>query len=222
METIFNDKIVDRVRINNNHAKIITIEGIDGAGKTTIVNNLIKEIANLGYKVEHFNTSSLYNIYWDTVKSGINKGIIDKDVNQLLHNLAFLTYIKTIFIDKLNKNDFVISEWYIYGKMVLSELYSGKEECISKKILQNELEEGNIVLPNYSFYLEIDPNIAYKRILSRNGDMEEKEKIEMLIKASDIWERYVQLYDIIRLDASSSVEDICKRVLKRVFRQNEK
>lgn len=220
METIFNNKIDNIVPLNANHAKIITVEGIDGAGKTTVVNDLLNKIKQMGYKAEHFNTSSLYNIYWDTVKKGINRDLIDKDVNQLLHSIAFLTYIKTIFIELLNQNDYVISEWYIYGKMVLSELYSEAKESVSLKMLRFEMEEGNIVMPDYSFYLDIEPEIAYRRILDRKESMEDKEKIEMLRKANNIWKKYIDNYDIMKIDANSNVENISHKILKRMFDRN--
>lgn len=217
METIFNENINCPSLLNESHAKIITIEGIDGAGKTSVVTELKRLLEGLGYKVSHFNTSSLYNMYWDTVKNGIELGLIDNEVNQLLHNIAFLTYIKTIFIKLLNTNDFVISEWYIYGKMVLSELYSDQEENFSKKILLSELENGKIITPDYSFYLDVSPEIAYDRIIKRKGKFELKEKYEFLKKAVIIWEKYIRTYNMIKLDATESIEEIGLKTLKRIM-----
>ena len=139
METIFNELLAREHKLNSNHGKIITIEGIDGAGKTTIVDNCVNILNAKGYKAIHFYTSSEFNIYWDIVKRGIEYNCIDNDINQLLHNIAFLSYVNSIFIKLLNEYDYVLSEWYIYGKMVLSELYTNSSNSKSLIFLKNEL-----------------------------------------------------------------------------------
>ena len=57
METIFNPIIQKEHKLNTKHARIITIEGIDGAGKTSVVDNCISELNKMGYKTNHFYTS---------------------------------------------------------------------------------------------------------------------------------------------------------------------
>ena len=56
METIFNSMINEEKAFNNSRAKIITIEGIDGAGKTSIVENCVKRLTDSGYKVDRKST----------------------------------------------------------------------------------------------------------------------------------------------------------------------
>lgn len=56
-----------------------------------------------------------------------------------------------------NRNDFVITEWYLYGKMVLSDVYTGIENSMSKRTLEEYLKNGKIKEPDYSFYLDIIP-----------------------------------------------------------------
>lgn len=217
METIFNPIIQKEHKLNTKHARIITIEGIDGAGKTSVVDNCISELNKMGYKTNHFYTSSDLNVYWQIVKNGQKNNIINNDINQLLHNIAFLTYLKTLFIDLLNDNDFVISEWYIYGKMVLSDLYTGKETSLSKTLLQNELDNGNILIPNYSFFIDTNPMIAHDRIMKRNNEFESKETLEMLNYAYNLWYKYINKYNIEKINGDLSIEQIAEKVLKRVI-----
>ena len=56
METIFNRLLEKEYHLNSNHGKIITIEGIDGAGKTTVVENCVNILNQKGYKAVHFFT----------------------------------------------------------------------------------------------------------------------------------------------------------------------
>lgn len=218
METIFNDLLNKEYQLNPNHGKIITIEGIDGAGKTTIVEQCVNILNQNGYKAVHFYTSSDFNIYWNIVKKGIESKSIDVDTNQLLHNIAFLSYLNSIFISLLNEYDYVISEWYIYGKMVLTELYTDNNSSSKAlKLLRTELSNGNILLPNYSFFIDTNPYIARERITKRNNILESKEELDMLIKAYSIWQNYIKKYSIEKIDGNLEIEKITSKVLKRVL-----
>lgn len=217
METIFNDKLNSEYKLNETHAKIITIEGIDGSGKTTIVENCINILNQKGYKATHFYTSSEYNIYWDVVKKGIINKLIDTDTNQMLHNIAFLAYLNSIFIKLLNENDYVLSEWYIFGKMVLSELYTPTPCNSAISLLNSELNNNNILLPDYSFFIDTPPITARERIIKRNSTAESKEELDMLKKAYLIWEKYIDKYSIEKVDGNLSPETISQKILKKVL-----
>lgn len=217
MISIFNEQIEKEFPLNKKRAKIVTIEGIDGSGKTTLVENCVKELKAQGFTAAHISTSSNFNGYWAVVKKGLQEGIITKDTNQMLHNIAFLTYLNTLFINELNSYDYVFTEWYIYGKMVLSECYTNSAHSLSKDLLCLALNAQDIILPDFSFFLDVPPEEALKRIVKRNGQAEEKESIVMLQRASEIWERYVREYNITRLNGLESEETLKESVLKRIL-----
>ena len=200
MKSVFNEEINREKILKPIHAKIITVEGIDGSGKTTLVESCVSKFSNLGYKVKQFQTSS------------------DRNMNQMFHNVAFLTYLKTLFIDELNNNDFVIGDWYIYGKMLLSELYTNDPNCTSKKLIANELTMSKIFLPDFSFYLDISPEEALKRIKKRKGIPEEKESLEMLRAASKLWKRYLSEYNIQILNGNFSTQELTDDIISRVLK----
>lgn len=218
MKSVFNEEINREKILKPIHAKIITVEGIDGSGKTTLVESCVSKFSNLGYKVKQFQTSSDFNCFWDIVNKGVANKSIDRNMNQMFHNVAFLTYLKTLFIDELNNNDFVIGDWYIYGKMLLSELYTNDPNCTSKKLIANELTMSKIFLPDFSFYLDISPEEALKRIKKRKGIPEEKESLEMLRAASKLWKRYLSEYNIQILNGNFSTQELTDDIISRVLK----
>ena len=214
MKTIFNKKIDSEIKLNTNRAKIVTVEGIDGSGKTTAVEKIVEKLKDQGYKAEHFITASNYNAYWETVETMQDNNLIDASTNQILHNLSFITYLKTIFIELLNDNDFVVSEWYIYGKLVLSDLY--EKESKSKAIIDYYLDNDEIIKPDYSFYLDISADEAFKRITFRNERKESKESMEMLKRALLLWKEYLDKYDIEKISATKTSDEISNIIVRRI------
>ena len=223
MESIFNEKISQGITLNNPNCKIISIEGIDGSGKTTLVDNCVEELRRRGYRAEHFYTASEFNRYWNVIKkmSKFEKRVISDDVNQVLHNVAFLTYVDSILIEMQNRNDFVVTEWYLYGKMVLSDLYTGTEDSMSKRMLEEYLKNGKIKEPDYSFYLDITPEESLRRIEQRNAERESKESYDMLCRAQKIWKGYIERFGITKLNATKIPQDLTNEVVGKIILPKE-
>lgn len=220
MKTIFSEEIIEEKLVSKCAANVITIEGLDGSGKTTLINNCIDKLSDEGYKVKYFQTSSGFNVFWKTVNTYCKNGFITNDINQIFHNISFLTYLKTIFTDDLMNYDYVLTDWYIYGKMVLSELYSNDIDSVSKRILEEELKHNKIILPDYSFYIDLSPEIAFDRIAKRKNIPETKESLKMLMNAYILWEKYVDFYDIERLNGNLSSEELSNIVVDNILDKN--
>ena len=217
LESIFNEKISQGITLNNPNCKIISIEGIDGSGKTTLVDNCVEELRRRGYRAEHFYTASEFNRYWNVIKkmSKFEKRVISDDVNQVL------TYVDSILIDMQNRNDFVVTEWYLYGKMVLSDLYTGTEDSMSKRMLEEYLKNGKIKEPDYSFYLDITPEESLRRIEQRNAERESKESYDMLCRAQKIWKEYIERFGITKLNATRTPQDLTNEVVGKIILPKE-
>ena len=89
MKSIFNEKIEKEIKVNFHRAKIVTIEGIDGSGKTTLIESCVKKLSEMGYRATYFHTSSSFNTFCQIVNQSVQKEFLTKDMNQIFHNVAF-------------------------------------------------------------------------------------------------------------------------------------
>lgn len=150
----------------------ITIEGIDGAGKTTLVSKLNLAFQERGYKVKK-------------IKEPFNEGIkkIIEDIKEceslpskdkslaLAHLFATdrLVYSKQIY-EKYNKSHILLSDRSKYSSMAYQ---------LDVKFGHNRILNLTTPEPDLLVYLDIMPQVAMKRIESRGGnivDVFEKEE----------------------------------------------
>ena len=82
-------------------------------------------------------TSKKYPNKWETVSGGalLGEDAIIGAIRELGEELGIQVNKEDLrFIGSYARiNDFVIGDWDIYGKMLLSELYTKNQNCISKK-----------------------------------------------------------------------------------------
>jgi dTMP kinase len=175
---------------------LIAVEGIDGAGKTTIVNMIGKRLKELGYNVlitkEPFNEDiiGLINKFqWN-----------DPIILALLFSLDRAIHIKWL---EEKETDFVITDRYFYSTIA----YQG-----ALGIDINWLESLNKVFPkpNLTLLLDIEPRIAIKRI--KKGDLFNfNEKLNSLNRVREIYLILSRIHpEIIIIDSSKPLEEVFK------------
>ena len=196
---------------------LIALEGIDGAGKTTTVSNVVNTLIRRGYTAAKFTNSSGYTPYWQTVMEAKGRmarrgNDIPPDIDQSLHAFEFLTYCKTALPELLYKHQFVLSDRYALGKQVLSELDTGRKNSWTEMMLQDALESGTIPKPDLSIYLAIDPQSARNRIEARGGSIEKKESLELLTVANSIFKRRLSTGSLIQLSALTEPERLAESI----------
>jgi dTMP kinase len=184
---------------------LIIVEGLDGVGKTTQVDLMIKFLENKKLKVRYFHFPYFdndNNEYWGYIikrylfekNTYLNRlSCVDKNIELAkLYGLNRLTRKQQI-LDSLNNNDIVICDRYTYSTLAFQvanlricmqkEKYSNIEigatiDRLKRNI--NELEWNKISgmpIPNLVFYLDGDVNIIKKYLNKRKGvkDLHEKD-----------------------------------------------
>ena len=181
--------------------KLIVFEGIDGSGKSSLVQKLSENLNNSNLKVKNFFEPTKY-------ENG-------RKIREFLQNKISLSKKEQIELflkdreDSISKNirpsldsEFhVILDRYFYSMAA----YQSDENFSAEKIIQLNLEQ-NFLIPDFVFYLEIDPKIALSRTTKR-GESEFFENLDELTKVSNEYKKILPK-DTIFVNAEKSPDEV--------------
>jgi len=203
------------MKILNNY---IAIEGIDGAGTTTQVlklEELIKKDDDIDYIVTNEPANS--NIT-KLIRHKLNSGYAIKHQYELALLFAAdrLEHHHRTIIPAIESNKLIISDRSIMSSYVYQSVFTNDLTWI-KSI------NKYAIMPNIIIYLDIDAEIAMKRMLGRNK-LDSYEKIDLLVKYR---KTYIDLIDkmkndtnILILDGTLPVDDITTKIYNIIYNKN--
>lgn len=144
--------------------KFIVVEGPDGAGKTTLVNNLVVLLTNQGIKAIKTREPGGSSIGGDVRRLLFDKThMLDEVTNTLLVSAERRHHLQTLIEPYLEKGYWVICDRYILSTYV----YQGMTEQV-KAIVKESVRE--YALPDITFLLFALPGTAIDRLVKR-GDL---------------------------------------------------
>lgn len=196
----------------------IVFEGLDGSGTSTQI-NLLKDAL----------TKSL----------GSDKIFITSEPTENETGLFLRRMLKAQFCVNEKTSAYLFAAdrcEHIYGKDGIEDQCQNGKIVVSDRYLFSSLAYQNKIfdltynlnkdfpLPKYLFFFEIEPEKSLKRVIKRcqeNGEQTEIfEKIEIQKKTYEAYQKVLSIYEnsesemqIIRVDASKSVEEIHKFIL---------
>lgn len=142
--------------IHDYPGQFITIEGINGCGKSTLINDIKKFIKGRPYEnkfvfTREFTDTSLGNI-----------------VREQMEHLTGLPYVYLVFADRYKHLEDVIIPALKEGKVVICDRYALSSFCYQYKdgVSMEKLMElsSDIIIPDFTIYLDASVNtISYRR-----------------------------------------------------------
>ncbi|AKB17363.1 MULTISPECIES: dTMP kinase [unclassified Methanosarcina] len=196
--------------------KLITLEGIDGSGKSTVAKKL-QESSELCVFEPVFTREPTRG----TLTGNAVENAIQSDTDQLAELFLFTA-------DHAEHLAKLVKPALENGKTVISDRYSDSRYAYQgitlKNLLENPLEwvrnlhRDWTVVPDLTFLFDIEPEIAVKRC-GKRGEQTKFEKIEFLRGVRELFlglaaeepERFVVV------DASGSPEDVEKTVVQKIL-----
>ncbi|MCW6169076.1 MAG: dTMP kinase [Thermoplasmatales archaeon] len=189
----------------------IALEGIDGSGKSTITRLVAERLKKDGFKV--FTTHEPTND-----KVAIDDLVRDRNVESYLK--LFFSFTEDRFShqlkikEHLDNGEIVLCDRYLlssyaYQGQVIQGLFGNKHEAIQ---WMTNVSRIITVRPDMNFLLDIDPDIALKRISERK-QVTSFEDLGYLKSVRDFYTSLVSS-DTILIDASKSTKDVTEDVYK--------
>jgi len=196
--------------------KLITLEGIDGSGKSTVAEKLQKNPEIKAFKPVFTR---------EPTRGTLTGNAVEKAIQSDTDQLAELFLFTADHAEHLAK---LIKPALENGKIVISDRYSDSRYAYQgitlKTHLENPLEwvkdlhRGWTIVPDITFLFDIRPEISIERC-GKRGEQSKFEKLEFLRGVREIFlklaaddpERFIVI------DASRSPEYIEKEVVKKIM-----
>lgn len=186
---------------------LIAIEGIDGAGKTTLVNMLTAFFESLGREVvsRHEPTNGKWG---RKLRESAKLGRLSPEEELQLFLYDRKEHVEEVIQPALSSGNVVILDRYYFSTMA----YQGARGFDPIEIRSKNEEFAPV--PDFLFILDLDVETALKRINARGDTANHFEKSEALEKSRDIFlslshEPFVHI-----LDAKQSQREVFEAAMK--------
>lgn len=194
--------------------KLIYIFGIDGSGKTTLVKNLEKYFIENTVFLQTF-SEPYYTTELENAANKLNaskRSIFSQQLRSCTWMLDLVRTTNEIIIPNLLNGQNVIVDRYALCNRVYLEILNHEQINYMGQIL------NCLPSPSLGFYLDISVEKAMHRIQLRNKQIAPYEKIDLLEKLKDRYEKYINIenYPIYVMDANKSELEICSSVLSHI------
>lgn len=196
---------------------LISIEGGDGSGKGTLVNNLIKLLSNLEINFVYTREPG-----GTPVAEKIREIIVNENIDAVTEMLLFAAsrreVVEKVIRPALKENKLVIVDRYIDSSLVYQGIARGLGVGTVLNINKHSINE---LMPHKTIYLDIDPKIALDRLSTNNRetnrlDLESinfhnKTREGYLMLAKQCPDRYLVI------NANQPPEDVFNEVLNKLL-----
>lgn len=200
--------------------KLIAIEGMDGSGKTTQAELLVKELKKKKIKAIYTKEPT------DEPTGKMIRQVLSGELKVPPLSLQYLFCadrgVHQVELEKLLKKGYIIvTDRYFWSAVAygISDM-DGKPDyyMASFSILSMY---NQFLSPDYTFYLDVSVDEAYKRIGKSHKHGEIYDKKDKLVKIKKGYEVLVKNYptEFIRVGGQKSIEELLADLVKRVSRK---
>ncbi len=187
----------------------IAVDGIDGAGKTTLVERLASFLREKGCDPVVTKEPTGESHWGRELRRAAKNGRLSKEQEIKLFHQDRLHHIDAVIRPALEQGKKVITDRYVDSTLA----YQGDSPAEGNELYARFLEDG-VLVPDVTFILRCPVKIGLDRIAKRgNGDKSTFETIDTLEKARKIFEsRRGKNY--VFIDASRTVESTVSQALQ--------
>ena len=197
---------------------LVVFCGIDGSGKTTLVNAVQQELDHLGISSMVFtNHAGSASPYWQSTmlsRRQLEDANIPmpEDVDRTLQATEFLAYARYVLPKLLSQYEIVLSDGYDISKMVYARVKLNGEVGTAENLLKLATD---IVQPDLLLYLDVAPETAMIRIHSRGKPREWNENLDVMRQAISYFHLFMGQRSYSRkVDAEKSLNEVKEEAIR--------
>ena len=186
---------------------LVSFEGVDGAGKTTIARRLVRWLRGRGFAARYTRepTGGPYGRLLRRPEYGRR---VDPRVEALLFAADRLYHLERVIEPLLGEGYVVVSDRYLHSSLAYQGASVGDLGWV---------EELNRFArrPDLGILLDVRPGVGLGRLRRRRSRFERE---EFLSRVREIYLRYVDRGDLLRVDAEKPLEEVFSEVVEIIER----
>ncbi len=189
---------------------LIVFEGIDGAGKSTQAEILMKTLKEKGFSVVYFREPSEGKWGREIKRKAAYPDSLSPEEELELFLKDRKENVEKNLKPALKKKKIVILDRYYFSTIA----YQGAKGIDQERI--KRMNEGFVAEPDLVFFLDVDPQEGLDRIKNRRKKDKLFERAEYLVKVREIF-RGFQGEKFIHINASKPKKEISTQIEKAVL-----
>ncbi len=185
--------------------KFVTLEGIDGAGKSTLADRLCDHLEELGLSVV-FTAEPTQGPYGQIIRKANKRFSVQDEIELFAKDRA--DHLTKIIAPALEQGATVICDRYIHSSLA----YQGARGVSPKTILA--AQSDSLIKPDLVIMLDIPVNLAFQRLkTTRKHGLTPFESMEGLRSVKSIYDAMDDQI-IRRIDAGQSLDDVFSQAVQ--------
>lgn len=187
--------------------KLIVVEGIDGAGKTTFSRALYEELKKIGVECL-ISSEPTSGPFGEKIREILRKGEVNLQELKSLFLKDRIWHVENIIIPALEESKVLILDRYYLSTLA----YQTSQGLSFKQLL---IENETIApTPDLVFYLDISLETAFERIKACREKLSFFEKRDFLKKVKENYERILKYFDYSIINAEKPIKENIQFALK--------
>jgi len=196
---------------------LFVLEGIDGAGKTAVVESLV-EFLSRDYDVVQLREPTNESKWGIEIRERSPMGALTPDEELELFHRDRQWHVKNRIHPALEAGKLVLMDRYFFASGAYQSVSTG---IPWKEILRRNRVEIGVPEPDIIFILDVSVEVGLERALQRNGTKNEQfEQVDRLIKVREAYLAMVQEDDgmYVVVDAAKTLEEVTSEVYSEIVR----
>lgn len=190
--------------------KLIVIEGLEGAGKSTAVNTVVDPLAERQIKTittREPGGTAIGEILRNLIKNPEYRDVLDDRSELLLLYTARIQLLKQVIEPALQKGMWVIADRFELSTMAYQGGGRGLDQEMIRHLSSFSLQG---LKPDLTLYLDISPEEGMRRVKSRGTlDRIEQQSIEFFHRVHDSYLQYIKMNPyVVRINAALPLKNV--------------